>query len=203
MKPAWPSALALLFVASALAWKSLHPAPKLDARGFVDGLPHLRADLKLAVASMDLTKTVTGESRKTAFGFDWGTTRAVVTVPVRVHYAVDLSGPDAVTLDYDPRTRTVVAEFPAPKILAVEVSTREKRAVVAAGWARAEAFSGRALLDRLDRDLDRLVRADAQTPGALALAMGAARPALEKLVADYADRMGFRAATVVRFRGEG
>jgi hypothetical protein len=204
MMRARPWTFALLAVAAALAARSLRPAPRLDARGFVDGLPRLQADLRLTVATMDLVKTVSGESRKTAWGVDWGTTTAVVTVPARVHYAVDLSGPDAVALRYDARARVVTAEFPQPRVLAVELSSREKRALVSPGWARAEAFSGRALLDRLERSLDDEVRADAESPRALALARGVARPALERLLVDYAARAGAKGATaVVRFRGEG
>lgn len=203
MKKAWLLTLALLSVAGALAWRSRRPRA-LDARRFVEGLPLVSADLRLAVATMDLTKTVSGESPKTSWGVDWGTTRAAVTVPARVRYAVDLSGADAVTFRYDPRARALTAEFPAPKVLSVEPSYRERRALVSAGWARSEAFSGRALVDRLERELDAAVRADAESPRAVALAEGAARPALQRLVADYAARAGTGGASVaVRFRDEG
>lgn len=203
MRHARSPLLALLAVAGIFAWRGLRPAPRLDARGFVDGLPRLSADLRLTVATMDLVKTVSGESRKAAWGVDWGTTTAVVSVPARVHYAVDLSGPEAVSLRYDARRRVVTAEFPRPRVLAVELSSRRKRALVAPGWARLESLSGRALLDRLEHDLEDAVRADAESPRAVALAMGVARPALERLVADYASRAGAEgAAADVRFRDE-
>ncbi len=203
MSKPWTTATALLIVALSLSWRSWRASPALDARRFIEGLPRVTADLRLSVAVMDLVKTVSGESPKTAFGVDWGTTRAVVSAPARVHYAVDLSGPDAVTFSRDPRARRVTAEFPAPRVLAVELSPRDKRALVSPGWARTQALSGRALVDRLDADLDAAVRADAESPRAVALAEGAARPALERLVADYAARAGAGAVTVtVRFRGD-
>jgi hypothetical protein len=203
MNRAWPSVVLLLSVAVSLSWRAWRATPTIDARRFVDGLPRVSADLKLAVATMDLVKTVSGDSPKSSWGVDWGTTRAVVTVPARVRYAVDLSGPDAVSLRWDAGARRVTAEFPAPRVLSVELSSREKRTVVAPGWARSESRSGHALVDRLERELDDAVRADAESPRAVALAEGVARPALERLVADYAESAGVGTVTVaVSFRGD-
>jgi hypothetical protein len=174
-----------------------------DARGFVDGIPALTPDMRLVVARLDFTKTVSAESPKVAWGVDWGTTRAVLSVPVRVHYAVDLSGPRPVEFRPGRGKKTLVAVFPDPQVQAVEVFADGERAVVSPGWARLEACSGRALLDRLDRGVYDAAKTEASSPDELALAKGEARPELTRLLESYLKESGSRArAVVVQFRSD-
>ncbi|HVE11850.1 MAG TPA: hypothetical protein VNI01_00530 [Elusimicrobiota bacterium] len=191
-------------------WEGLSPI-QLEERveGFLSGLTRARGELKLVVAVVDATQSSLGESRKSAFGVDLGTTRAAVSAPVRIHYAVDLSAPGAVEFRPDAAARRFEAVFPEPEVQAVEVFSRDARRTVEAGWARARAFSGTALQDRLDRGLYDQARAEAASPRAVAAIKPQARAALARLVGGYLRRggawggeRGFREVSI-RFRGEG
>jgi hypothetical protein len=202
MKIAHALAASVLTAAALLAWRARGgPAP--SARDFVSGIPALAPDMRLAVARLDFAQTVSAESPKSAWGVDWGTTRAFLTVPVRVHYALDLSGPEPVEFRLDAARRSLVAVFPDPQVQAVEVFTAARRTAVEPGWARLEALSGRALLDRLDRGVRDAVAAEAASPSALSRSKETARPALERLLASYIARTGTPATRVlVRFRSD-
>jgi hypothetical protein len=195
--------IALVLSAAALAvWHArVRPAP--SARSFVDGLPALTPDMRLVVARADFAETVAGENRKAAWGIDWGETKAVLTVPVRAHYALDLSGDEPVEFRIARDRRTLTAVFRDPEVQAVEIFADGRREVVQPGWGRLEALSGRALLDRLDRGVYDAAKAQAGAPAALARTREEARAELARLLASYLARAGMPAWTVaVRFRSD-
>ena len=191
-----------LTAAAIMAWRC-RARPALSPRAFVAGIPEMRPDMRLVVSRLDFTETIAAESPKVAWGVDWGTTKAVLSVPVRVHYALDLSGPEPVEFRFDANRRTLIAVFPDPEVQAVEIFSGGKRTAVEPGWGRLEALSGRALLDRLDRGVYDAVKAQAASPGALARTKDEARPALARLLAAYLARAGIRPGSVaVRFRSD-
>ena len=202
MKKTFAFAAVALAAAAIMAWRGrAQPVP--SARGFVAGIPALTPDMRLVVARLDFTETVAAESPKVAWGVDWGTTKAVLTVPVRVHYALDLSGPEPVQFRFDANRRTLTAVFPDPEVQAVEIFSGAKRTAVEPGWGRLEALSGRALLDGLDRGVRDAVQAEAAAPGALARTKDEARPALARLLASYLARTGTESRNVaIRFRSD-
>jgi hypothetical protein len=182
---------------------ALRARPKLDARRFVSGIPTITPDLKLTVATMDLIKNASGESPKIAWGVDWGTTKAVVSVPARIHYAIDLSGPEPVAFSQDKATGMLSATFPDPQVQAVELFSGRKQAVIEPGWGRLQALSGQALVDALDRGMYDAVKVDAADPRALEQVSERSRPELKELVADYVAKMGSRPrGIVIRFKSE-
>jgi hypothetical protein len=197
------TAAAVLLAAAGAAFfvMRLRPAAP-DARRFVGGLPTLTPDMRLTVARLDSTITAQAEDDKVAWGVDWGTTKASLTAPVRVHYAVDLSGDAPVEFRRDPKTRAVVAVFRDPEVQAVEVFSRDKRAVVQAGWGRLAAFSGQALVDRLDAAQYDEAKEEAASPRALAQVRALARPELAKLVADFLKHGGSAAPVSILFRSD-
>ena len=193
---------AFALAAAVMAWRG-RAQPALSARGFVAGIPALTPDMRLVVARLDFTETVAAESPKVAWGVDWGTTKAVLSVPVCVHYALDLSGPEPVRFQFDANRRTVIAIFPDPEVQAVEIFSGGKRTAVEPGWGRLEALSGRTLLDNLDRGVYDAAKAEAGRPAALARTKGEARPALARLLASYLARAGIEGRNVaVRFRSD-
>ena len=163
---------------------------RLRVQDFIQGIPIPREDMRLVVSVLDLNKSVSAESSKSAFGVDLGTTRVSLSVPARVHYAVDLSGKAPVTFRIDEARQTFVAEFPDPEVQAVEILSGGKKTYVEAGWARMKALSGRALEEGLERGLYDSVRADAAAPAALADIRVRARPVLARFVADYLRKAG-------------
>lgn len=191
-----------LAAAALIAWRGrVQPAP--SARGFIAGISELTPDMRLVVARLDFTQTVAAESPKVAWGVDWGTTKAVLSVPVAVHYALDLSGPEPVSFRYDMGRRTVTAIFPDPEVQAVEIFSGRKRTAVEPGWGRLEALSGRTLLDSLDRGVYDAAKTEASRPAALARTKGEARPALARLLASYLARSGIEGKDIaVRFRSD-
>lgn len=184
-------------------YRSSRASLTLDTRAFVNGIPTIRPDMKLVVASLELTQSLSAESPKVAWGVDWGTTKAVVSAPARVHYAIDLSGVRPVEFRLDSRDRLITAVFPDPEVQAVEVFFESKQAVVEAGWGRFKAFSGRSLVDDLDRRLYAGARAEAAAEPALRQVRDQARPGLEKLVSAYLLGSGERNLRVAaHFRSE-
>ena len=182
---------------------ALRPRPELDARHFVSGIPTITPDLKLTVATMDLIKNASGESPKVAWGVDWGTTKAVLSVPARVHYAIDLSGPQPVAFSVDKVTGILTATFPDPQVQAVEIFSGRKQVVIEPGWGRLEALSGQALADALDRGMYDTIKTDADDPRGMEQIRERSRPELEKLVADYAKKLGAtQTGIVIRFQSE-
>jgi hypothetical protein len=202
MKKTFAFAAVALAAAAIMAWRG-RAQPALSARGFVAGIPALTPDMRLVVARLDFTETVAAESPKVAWGVDWGTTKAVLSVPVSVHYALDLSGPEPVEFRFDAARRTVTAVFPDPEVQAVEIFSGGKRTAVEPGWGRLESLSGRALLDNLDRGVYDAAKTEAARPAALARTKGEARPALARLLASYMVRSGIEGKNVaVRFRSD-
>lgn len=199
-KKTFAALLVLLAAGAALLLRSR--ADPLDARRFVGGLPALTPDMRLTVARLDSTITAQAEDPKVAWGLDWGTTKAALTTPVRVHYAIDLSGEAPVEFRRDPKTRLVTAVFRDPEVLAVEVFSRDKRAVVQPGWGRLAVFSGQALVDRLDEEQYDAAKAEGASPRALAQVRSLARPELAGLVADFLRRGGAQAPVAILFRSD-
>lgn len=186
--------LSLILLAAFLAFAAFHmranSGAPLNSRDFVSGIPTIEPDLKLAVAHMDFVKTAAAESRKDYWGFDLGTTRVALSVPARVHYAIDLSGPSPVEFKFDSGQRSLAAVFPDPQVQAVEVFTQKKRTITEVGWGRLGALSGQSLADGLERGLYDGISRDASAPRAVALVREQARTALMKLVARYAKLSG-------------
>lgn len=176
----------------------LRRAAPLSAEQFVAGLPVLQPGLRLEVARLDLVKTAAGESPKSVLGVDLGTTKAVVSVPARVHYALDLSGTRPVGFSDDGAVLTAV--FPDPEVSAVELFLGAKRTLVQPGWGRLATLSGAELSETLERGLQESLRREAATARMLGDVREKARPELARLVARYARRPPARVR--VRFRSE-
>lgn len=190
-------------------WRQLTRAEmELRVREFVSGIPVLKEDMRLVVASLDMVKTVAGESSKRAFGLDLGTTKVSLSVPARVHYAIDLSGKLPVEFHIDEQARLFTAVFPEPEVQAVEVFSKDKRTLKEIGWARLESLSGRHLENDLERGLYDAVKAEASSAPALGQVRDRARPVLARFVSTYLRDMGGSEAAQgfrhisVRFRGE-
>lgn len=181
---------------------------RLSVRDFVSGLAEIQPDLRLVVARVDLIKTMSGESAKSVMGVDLGVTRAALSVPARVHYAVDLTAAEPVAFRFDRAARVLTAEFPDPAVQAVEVFLRDKRTVVEPGWGRLRERSGKALEEAMERGLYDAVKRDAAQPAALAAVREKARPVLSRFLEGYLQRAGLLrveggvAAVSVRFKDE-
>lgn len=192
------------------SWQGLTQAQlELRVQQFVSGIPHLEESMRLSVATLDIVKGVSAESRKIQFGIDWGTTKVSLTVPARVHYALDLSGRSPVEFQIDEGERRFTAVFPDPEVQAVEVFSKERKTYVEVGWGRFRSRSGQALADQLERGLYDAVKSEASAPTALGAVRERARPALARFVAVYLKnvggwepRGGFK-DIAVRFRSEG
>ncbi len=163
---------------------------RLSVRDFVSGISSIQPDLKLVVAKVELMKTMTGESAKSVLGVDLGTTKAVLTVPARVHYAVDLAGEAPVAFHFDRATRILAVDFPEPAVQAVEVLIQDKRTVVEPGWGRLRDRSGKALEEAMERGVYDAVKRDASAPQALAAVREKARPVLARFLEGYLSRSG-------------
>lgn len=205
-------ALALAVAAGGFfAWRG-HRASwvesRLSVRDFVVGISSVQPNLKLVVAKVELVKVMSGESAKSVLGFDLGTTKASLTVPARVHYAVDLTAPDPVAFRFDRASRVLVAEFAEPGVQAVEVLFQDKRFVVEPGWGRLKERSGKALEEAMERGVYASVKKDAEAPEALAAVREKARPVLARFLEGYLHRSGLLRvengveAVSVRFAGE-
>ncbi len=203
--------LVLVIVGGLLVWRAQRASwveSRLSVRDFVSGLTSVQPDLKLVIAKVDLIKTMTGESAKSVMGWDLGTTRAVLSVPARVHYAVDLTAGEPVRFRYDRASRVLSAEFDAPQVQAVEVFFQDKRAVVEPGWGRLKERSGKALQEAMEAGVYAAVKRDAEAPEALAAARDKARPILARFLEGYLSRAGLLRveggveAVAVRFAGD-
>ncbi|MBI4345573.1 MAG: DUF4230 domain-containing protein [Elusimicrobia bacterium] len=202
--------IACLALAAALAWaagRRLGPRPwtppPVSAEDFVVGIPVPHDRLRLIVSVLELHKSVLGESPKTVLGVDLGTTKVSLSMPARVHYAVDLSGVRPVEFRLDAERRELIATFPDPQVEAVELDPSGKRVAVEAGWGRLRAYSGRAVEDALERGLYAAVKADAGAPAVVEQIKERARPLLARLLNDYLRRVstpGPDGVTVTRVR---
>lgn len=204
--------LLVLVVAGGLfAWRA-HRASwvesRLSVRDFVSGITSVQPDLKLVIAKVELVKVMSGESAKSVLGLDLGTTKASLTVPARVHYAVDLTAPDPVVFRFDRSSRVLVAEFAEPEVQAVELLLQDKRFVVEPGWGRLKERSGKALEEAMERGVYASVKKDAEAPEALAAVREKARPVLARFLEGYLYRAGLLRvdagveAVSVRFKNE-
>lgn len=181
---------------------------RLSVRDFVAGINSVQPDLKLVVAKAEFVKVMAGESAKSVLGVDLGTTKASLTVPARVHYAVDLTVPNPVSFRFDRASGVLVAEFAEPGVQAVEVLFQDKRFVVEPGWGRLKERSGKALEEAMERGVYDAVKRDAQAPEAMAAAREKARPMLARFLEGYLHRAGLLRvdrgveAVSVRFPGD-
>jgi hypothetical protein len=191
----------LFVVAAVLAGVFLYKGPNgPNAREFVRGLPMLTPDFKLTVARMDLIWSAQAESPKTVFGIDLGTTKASVSVPARVHYAIDLSGEDPVSFRVE--GGALVAVFPDPQVQAVELMLKDEQVLISPGWGRSALFSGRSLAEGLERGLYDSLRSDASSRRMLGPVQQQARKQLAKFVSDYVRNRGDHRRVEVRFLSE-
>jgi hypothetical protein len=171
-----------------------------SAHDFVRGLPAVSPDLKLTVARMDLIWSAEAESPKTLLGVDLGTTKASVSVPARVHYAIDLSGEEPVA--FSAEGGVLVAVFADPQVQAVELMLKDERVLIQPGWGRSALFSGRSLAEGLERGLYDSLRSDASSRRMLGPVQQQARRQLAKFVADFLRNGGDHRRVEVRFRSE-
>lgn len=191
-----------------LTWGVGGVSSRLSVRDFVSGLAEVQPDLKLVVAHVELMKTMSGMSAKTVMGLDMGVTRAVLIVPARVHYAVDLTAAEPVAFRFDSATRILTAEFPQPAVQAVEVLLHDKRTVIEPGWGRLRERSGKALEEGMERGVYDAVKRDAAQAPALAAVREKARPVLARFLEGYLQRAGLLrakngvSAVAVRFKDE-
>jgi hypothetical protein len=176
------------------------PAAIADARSFIEGLPALTPELRLVVARVDFNESIGARSPKVAWGVDWGTTKAVLSVPVHAHYAVDFSGPRPVDFSDDSARGELTAVFPDPEVQAVEIAYGRRSTIVEPGWGRLASLSGNALLDDLSRRVDEVARKNAGAGRRRAAEV--ARPELARLLDSYLKQAGMRRRVVVRFRSE-
>lgn len=212
-----PGGLRLLFLCLALAavasfaFRERPPRPwpgsALNASDFVSGIPKVRDDLRLIVSVLEVHKSVLAENGKRILGFDLGTTRVSLSMPARIHYAVDLSGAEPVEFRLNPERRELIAVFPDPEVQAIELLAAKKQVAIEPGWGRLKALSGRALQEGLERGLYDAVKADAAAPAVVSQIKERARPLLSRLLTDYLRRAdafgaGGVAVTRVRFKGD-
>ena len=182
-------------------------APGVRVADFIAGIPGVRERLRLVVAVLDINKSAAAESEKSFMGLDLGTTRVAMSVPVRIHYALDLSGPRPVDFRLHAAGRELVAVFPEPSVEAVELLIAGKRVTTEVGWARLKSRSGRALEDGIERGLYDAVWAEGASPTVIAQVKERARPVLARLLNDYLKRAhalgdGGISVTRIQFRGD-
>ncbi|MBI5200221.1 MAG: DUF4230 domain-containing protein [Elusimicrobia bacterium] len=202
----------LALLAGAWCWFALRgdrpwTPPALKAEDFVGGIPVPHDRLRLIVSALDVHKSVLGESGKTVLGVDLGVTKVALSMPARIHYAVDLSGPQPVEFKLHPARRELVAVFPDPAVEAVELMTAGKRVAIDTGWGRLRSYSGRAIEDDLERGLYDAVKADGSAPAVLEQVKERARPLLARLLNDYLRRANALGPdgviyTRIRFKGD-
>lgn len=174
-----------------------------QAASFVSGIPQVSEDMSLVVARLDFTKHLYAENNKRRFGIDFGTTRVLLSAPVRIHYSVALAGDPPVRFRVDAERDMLIAVFPAPEVQAVEVFSDQKKSMMEVGWARLKSVSGQALLDNLDRDLYGEVRRTAEDENAMRVARRQSRESLTAFVGSFLAKQsawgtegGFRTVTV-------
>jgi hypothetical protein len=155
---------------------------------FIHGLPVAKDDLSLVVTQVDFTQTLYAENKKVMWGVDLGTTRVLLAVPARVHYAVDLTGAKPVRFEVDSAGRIFRATFPDPEVLAVEIFDKDKRTIVETGWGRLKSGSGEELKARLEDRKYRSIRDKAMTPDMQRLVRERSRPVLARFIALYLQR---------------
>lgn len=152
---------------------------------FVDGLPTAEDDLALVVTQLDMTKSLYAENTKTKWGIDLGTTKVLLSVPSKVHYAVDLTGEKPIRFEIDSERRLFRAYFPDPEVLAVEIFDENRRLIVDTGWGRLRSRSGEAMIDELERRKYSAVREKAEAPEMIDMVRQRARPVLARFIALY------------------
>jgi|ETNmetMinimDraft_25_1059894.scaffolds.fasta_scaffold12670_2 hypothetical protein len=157
---------------------------------FVSGIPVGRDDASLVVHTLDFTHTGVAENTKKRFGINFGTTTVFMSVPTRIHYAVDFSGAKPVEFHVDGETGSFIAIFPDPEIQAVELFSHDKKEMVKAGRFRLESRSGEHLKDQLEQNLYNEVREIGKNAAALRKVRDQARPVLAKFVTTYLYNRG-------------
>ncbi len=190
------------------AWRRFSQAEvRSRAAEFVEGLPVSREDMSLVVTQVDLTQTLYAENTKVQWGIDLGTTKVLISVPARLHYAIDLEAERPVTFEVDSKERVLHAYFPDPQVLAVEILGENSREIVDVGWGRLGSRSGQALKDRLDSRKYETIRRKGQSAAMLAMVRDKARPVLSRFVALYLVQSGVWSESgfdrvVVHFAGD-
>jgi len=157
---------------------------------FVSGIPVGRDDASLVVHTLDFTHTSVAENTKKRLGIPFGTTTVFMSVPTRIHYAVDFSGASPVEFHIDGETGTFTAIFPDPEIQAVELFYHDKKVMVKVGWGRLGVRSGEHLKDLLEQNLYNEVRDIGINVEQLRKVRDQARPVLAKFVTTYLDNRG-------------
>lgn len=77
---------------------------------------------------------------------------ASLTVPVRLHYGVDLSGLDAASVGVSPSTRLWVVRVPPPTRIATEVFEEKQSPQIEVGWLRLRSRAGEYYLGQARKD---------------------------------------------------
>ena len=157
---------------------------------FVSGIPVSRDDTSLVVQTLDFTHTSIVENTKKRFGINFGTTTVFMSVPTRIHYAVDFSGTRPVEFYVGGETGTFTAVFPDPGIQAVEIFSHNKTEMVKVGWGRLESRSGEHLKDQLEQNLYDEVHDIGINEEVLYEVRDQARTVLEKFITSYLDNRG-------------
>ena len=167
-------------------WRKL-TRPQIESRAmdFVNSLPVVEQSMALVVARMELTHTLYEENEKKVMGVNFGTTKASVTVPATVHYAIDLSGKQPVSFEISQTESRFTAVFPAPDVLAVEIVDKNQQIMVDAGWGRMKSRSGESLVEKLEGERYDTILQRAQESGLMKQARREARASLEKFVRNY------------------
>jgi hypothetical protein len=106
---------------------------------FVIGMPISKEEMSLVVTMLDFTNNSVAENTKTRYGINFGTTKVSLSVPARLHYAIDLSGDRPVAFEVDGVNNIFTAVFLDPEIQAVEIFTKDRSEVIEVGCGRSRA----------------------------------------------------------------
>jgi hypothetical protein len=160
------SALGVALVVFSWLWASVRVA-RVEGRAVAEALAnHVRppAEVARAVRALKLVSVELDTKVKVERGeASWrGDVKALVEVPVRLHYGVDLSSMDVSRVSLSqvgaPGGALYVVRLPRPTRLATEVFSEREQAEVETGWLRMRSRSGEYYLGQARRDAPKEAR---------------------------------------------
>ncbi|MEI7656578.1 MAG: hypothetical protein WCK33_00780 [Phycisphaerae bacterium] len=119
------------------------------------GPPRPVADVASAVETAKLVSVEIDTKVRVERGeASWrGDVRAVIEVPVRLSYGVDLSQMRTDRLAWSPASRAYVVTVPAPTRIATEIFSERREPDVEVGWLRLRSQAGEFYLSQARRDV--------------------------------------------------
>jgi hypothetical protein len=157
---------------------------------FVIGMPISKEEMSLVVTMLDFTNNSVAENTKTRYGINFGTTKVSLSVPARLHYAIDLSGDRPVAFEVDGVNNIFTAVFLDPEIQAVEIFTKDRSEVIEVGWDRLRSQSGISMREALEENIYDEISAVGKAPDTIAHIRDEARLVLADFVKTYLDSRG-------------